>query len=130
MRSGLGRHDSHVASTAAGIERTGPAVRAALAGLAPSKCARFEADFRRALAASHDDFDAERVQDVIGRWWARALVLARPDPAVDAAWERIKAGATSDLVEEWRAQQDGSQHVYRKAANGDWVFTHTRQLHQ
>lgn len=106
------------------IERSGPAVRAALAELAPEECARFEAEFRSALAASRDDFDGQRVQDVIGRWWARANVLLAPDPIAEATWGRIKAGDTTDLVSEWRPQDDGSQHVYRRADDGPWGFSH------
>ena len=60
------------------------------------------------------------------RWWARATVLLDPDPEADAAWERIKTGDTSDLVEQWRPQADGSQHVYRKDALGRWGFSHIR----
>lgn len=99
-------------------------MRAALAELAPDECAQFEAEFRAALEAASTDFDAQRIQDLVGRWWARAQVLIDPDPAADAAWERIKAGDASELVEEWRPQDDGSYRVYRKAGEDDWVFSH------
>lgn len=116
---------SCMATTTVQLERSGPAVRAALAEVAPDECAQFEVEFRQALSASHRDFDADRMQAVIGRWWARALALLDPDPAADAAWDRIKAGDTSDLVEEWRPQHDGSQHVYRRTTGGgEWAFSH------
>lgn len=69
--------------------------------------------FHIAMAEADDDFDTSRVDELIGRWWARAMVLLNPDPEADAAWERIKAGDESDIVEEWRHAPDGSRHVYR-----------------
>lgn len=104
------------------IDRSGPAIRTVLADLAPQECAEFEAEFRRALAEADEDFDTSRVDALIGRWWARAIVLLNPDPEANAAWERIKAGDTSDLVEQWRPQPDGSQRVYRQTAGG-WAFS-------
>ncbi len=107
------------------IDRSGPAIRTVLADLAPQECAEFEAEFRRALAEADEDFDTSHVDALIGRWWARTIVLLNPDLEADAAWERIKAGDTSDLVEQWRPQPDGSQHVYRKTADG-WTFSHVQ----
>ncbi len=64
------------------------------------------------------------------RWCADGgharLCYSTPDPEADAAWERVKAGDTSDLVEQWRPQPDGVQHVYRKDLRGQWVFVHTQ----
>lgn len=77
------------------------------------------------MAEVDDNFDTSRVDALVRRWWARAVVLFDPDPAADAAWERIKAGDPSDLVEQWRPQPDGSDHVYRKDTRGQWVFSHT-----
>lgn len=111
------------------IDRSGPAIRTVLADLAPQECAEFEGEFRRALAEADDDFDTSRVDALIGRWWARAIVLLNPDPEADAAWERIKADDTSELVKQWRPQPDGSQRVYRKTANG-WEFSHVQPATQ
>jgi hypothetical protein len=47
-----------------------------------------------------DDFDTSCMDALLGRWWACALALLNPDSDADAAWERVKAGDTSDLVEE------------------------------
>jgi hypothetical protein len=105
------------------VNRSGPAIRAVLTDLAPQEGAEFETEFRRALAETDEDFDTSRVDALIGRWWARAIVLLNPDLAADTAWERIKAGDASDLVAQWRPQPDGSQRVYRKIADR-WVFSH------
>ena len=111
------------------IDRSGPAIRTVLADLTPQECAEFEAEFHRALAQTDEDFDTSRVDALIGRWWARAIVLLNPDPEADAAWERIKADDTSDLLKQWRPQPDGSQHVYRKTADG-WKFSHVQPAAQ
>lgn len=108
------------------IERNAPAIRQVLGELAPEECARFEAEFHTAMAEADDDFDTSRVDALISRWWARAIVLADPDPVADATWERIKAGDTTDVVAEWRRQPDGSQHVHRKGLDGEWVFSHVQ----
>jgi hypothetical protein len=66
------------------IERTGPAVRAALA---PADRAEFVAQFRIALAAADDTLDLTPVTEVIDRWWVRAVLTANPE---------IEAGALAD----------------------------------
>lgn len=104
------------------LDRSGAAVRAVLADLAPAECAQFEAEFHTTMAEVDDDFDTSRMDTLVRRWWARAIVLLSPDPSADVAWERIKAGDTSDLVEQWRPQADGSQHIYRKDALGRWTL--------
>ncbi|MGH3980491.1 MAG: DUF6247 family protein [Pseudonocardiaceae bacterium] len=108
------------------IGQSGSAVRAVLADVAPDECAEFEAEFHATMAEVDDNFDTSRVDALVRRWWARAVVLLNPDPEADATWERVKAGDTSDLVEQWRPQPDGVQHVYRKDPRGQWVFLHTR----
>jgi Family of unknown function (DUF6247) len=110
------------------LDQSGAAVRAVLADLAPAECVEFEAEFHTTMAEVDDDFDTSRVDALVRRWWARAVVLRNPDPAANAAWERIKAGDTSDLVEQWRPQADGSQHVYRKDTLGKWVFSHIQSV--
>lgn len=60
------------------IERTGPAIRAALAELAPDECTEFEAEFHQALAYADADFDLDRVNAVLDRWWGIAAICANP----------------------------------------------------
>ncbi len=66
------------------VERTGPAVRAALT---PGDRAEFVAQFRIALAAADDTLDLTAVTEVIDRWWVRAVLTANPE---------IEAGALAD----------------------------------
>lgn len=110
--------------TATTIDRSGPAIRATLAEHAPAERAQFEREFHAALDDAGDTFDASPVDTLIGRWWARAIALLNPDPAADAAWQRIQAGDFSDVSAEWRGQPDGSQHVYRPDGAGGWAFSH------
>jgi hypothetical protein len=122
----MGHNRRMAMPTTMSIERSGAAIRAVLVEHAPQLCAEFEAEFHTTMAEADDDFDTSRVDALLGRWWARAFVLLNPDPEADAAWERIKAGDTTDLVEEWRTQPDGSQHVYRRNASGEWTFSYVR----
>lgn len=108
------------------IDRTGPAIREALARLDSRACTRFETEFRTAIAETRVDFDITRITDVVNRWWAYTIAEINPDPAADAAWARIKAGDESDIVERWRPQPDGSHDVYRKNTAGEWMFAHHR----
>jgi hypothetical protein len=60
------------------IERSGPAIRAALMELAPAECEEFEAEFRQALAHADADFDLGHVDVVLDRWWGIAAMCANP----------------------------------------------------
>ncbi len=60
------------------IERSGLAIRAALAELAPAECEEFEAEFRQALAHVDADFDLGHVDAVLDRWWGIAAMCANP----------------------------------------------------
>ncbi|MEB3023338.1 MULTISPECIES: DUF6247 family protein [Mycolicibacter] len=51
------------------VERTGPAIRAALLEFSPDEVPDFDAEFHTALAEADDDFDLSRIDRVIGRWW-------------------------------------------------------------
>ena len=75
------------------VERTGPAIRAALMQASPDEVPDFEAEFRIALAEADDDFDASRIDRVIGRWWRIAHARLNPVSAQDRAIaERAAAG--------------------------------------
>ncbi|PBA69032.1 DUF6247 family protein [Mycobacterium avium] len=75
------------------VQRTGPAVRAALAEVAPDELPEFEAEFRIALAEADDDFDLTRVGRVLDRWWGRLhLRLNPPTSAEKAIVEQVARG--------------------------------------
>jgi len=87
-----------VTVTASVVERSGPAVRAALAEHAPQDCARFEAELREALTRAGDDLDVTRVDAVLARWHARAMVAANPLTAEELVLvQRAKAGDFTGL---------------------------------
>lgn len=75
------------------VERSGPAIRAALAEASPDELPEFEAEFRIALAEADDDFDLSRVTAVLDRWWGRAhLRLNPPTPEERAVVEQVARG--------------------------------------
>ena len=104
------------------IPRTAAAVRHILVEHRPDLCEAFAAEFHAVMSATDADFDTTRIDRLVGRWWAQACALLNPDPEVEAAHARLKAEDNSDLVESWHRQPDGSQHVYRRGADGAWVF--------
>ena len=88
------------AVTMVAIERTGPAIRAALAAHAPEDEARFVAELRDALARAEQDLDLAGPQAVLRRWHARALMAANPLSADELAQlQRAKAGDLTGFVE-------------------------------
>lgn len=58
------------------VNRTGPAVRAALSG---GELVEFETQFERALVEAASSFDHRPAARVVSRWWAVAVTLANPD---------------------------------------------------
>lgn len=60
------------------IERSGPAVRAALVAVSPQECAQFEAEFAQALARAGAEFDLAPAERVLDRWWGIAVIRANP----------------------------------------------------
>ena len=60
------------------IERSGPAIHAALAELAPDECAEFETEFRAALTRAETSFDLRPVEALLDRWWGAAVTAANP----------------------------------------------------
>ena len=65
------------------IERSGPAVRAALAEFAPQECAVFEEQFRQALLDAEQRFDLRPAEAVLDRWWGIAAIRANPLSAAE-----------------------------------------------
>lgn len=109
-------------TTSVSLPRTADAVHAVLVEHRPDLCEQFVAEFHTAMAQTDDDFRTDRLTRLVGRWWAQAMVLLDPDPETDAIQARLAAGDDSDLVEQWRAQSDGTHHVYRRGDGGEWVF--------
>jgi hypothetical protein len=106
------------------VPRVASEVQRVLSEHRPQLCEKFAAEFHAATAETDIDFDTSRIDRLVGRWWAHACVLLNPDPEADAARERLRAGDTSDLVEWWCPQDDGSQGVYRRTGDGSWAFDH------
>ena len=92
------------------IERSGPAIRAALAATSPDERAQFEAEFGQALDAAGAQFDLAPAEAVLDRWWAVAVARANPlsekeqaqlararDGVFDGLWERDEAGDWQQL---------------------------------
>lgn len=89
------------------IERSGPAIRAALATASPAECAQFEAEFAAAAAAAAaaTAYDPAPAEAVLDRWWRIATIRANPltaheqaqlararEGVFDGLWERDEAG--------------------------------------
>jgi hypothetical protein len=90
------------------VERSGPAIRAALLAYAPERCAEFEAVFRSALALAADSLDLSGPQAVLKHWQAVAIMEA--NPLTDEEREnlkRAKAGDSSGLIAMHR-DEDGN----------------------
>lgn len=82
------------------IERSGPAIRAALAEHAPADEPRFTAELRVALARAGDDLDLAGPQTVLARWHALATMAANPLTADEhAQLQRAKAGDLTGFSE-------------------------------
>ena len=75
------------------IERSGPAIRAALAEYAPGDEHRFTAELRTALTHADADPELAGTQAVLARWHALATMAANPLTADEQAQvARAKAG--------------------------------------
>lgn len=93
-------------TTRATVERSGPAIRAALAQCAaPAEREQFEAEFRQALAEAAGEFDLAPVEAVLNRWWRITVLRANPlseheqaqlararGGIFDGLWERDESG--------------------------------------
>jgi uncharacterized protein DUF6247 len=88
------------------IERSGPAIHAALAELAPDECAEFEAAFRQALATAEIDFDLAPVEAVLDRWWGAAAIAA--NPLTDQERDQIARARAGDETGWLAHHQDGT----------------------
>ncbi len=95
---GAHRHTRSMATITA-VQRSGPAIRAALAEHGVSgQLERFENEMRAALTRSVDELDLVGVDAVLGRWHALATMAANPltdDEQAQVA--RAKAGDLAGL---------------------------------
>ncbi|MGI9003721.1 MAG: DUF6247 family protein [Pseudonocardia sp.] len=80
------------------IERSGPAIRAALAAVSPQECVQFEADFAQAIARAGAEFDLAPAEQVLDRWWGIAVIRTNPlSEEEQAQVARAKAGDFTGL---------------------------------
>lgn len=92
------------------VEKSGPAIRAALLTYAPERCAQFEAEFRSALTLAADSLDLSGPQTVLKHWQAVAIMEA--NPLTDEERENLKraqAGDSSGLI------------TMHRGEDGNWV---------
>ena len=90
------------------IERSGPAVRAALAQLSPRECARFEAEVAQATARAGVDCDVAPAEAVLDRWWGVAVIRANPLSEHELAQlARAREGVFEGL---WERDESGKWH--------------------
>ncbi len=90
------------------IERSGPAVRAALAQLSPQDCAQFEAEFAQATARAGAEYDLAPAQAVLDRWWGIAVIRANPlSDHEQAQLARARQGVFDGL---WEREEHGGWH--------------------
>jgi hypothetical protein len=95
--------------TPAVIERSGPAIRAALLAHAPAEeCARFEAELRIALAQAAENLDLSGPLAVLRRWHALATMAA--NPPTDGEREQVSRAKAGDFT--GLSTQD---------ENGNWI---------
>jgi len=94
-----GRHSGVVTTgTATVVERTRPAILAALQRQAPHEAAWFESELRGALDRAGTDLDVTPVDEVMARWHTRACILANPlTEQEQALLARARAGDFAGL---------------------------------
>ncbi|MGH3900631.1 MAG: DUF6247 family protein [Pseudonocardiaceae bacterium] len=90
------------------VERSGPAIRAALAEFALDECAQFEAEYAQALNRAGAECDLAPAEAVLDRWWGIAAIRANPLSEQERAQvARAKAGDFTGLL--------------ARDEHGDWV---------
>lgn len=81
------------------IERSGPAIRAALVEHAPEECVQFETEFQQATQRAGQTFDLAPVEALLDRWWGIAAIRANPlSEHEQAQVARAKAGDFRGLL--------------------------------
>lgn len=92
------------------VERSGPAIRAALGAHAPARCAQFEVELRSALAQAAQNFDLSGPQAVLTHWHAVATMAA--NPLTDDERNQIERAKAGDVTGLTRRDRD---------EKGNWV---------
>ncbi|MDQ2880689.1 MAG: DUF6247 family protein [Actinomycetota bacterium] len=77
------------------LDKSGPAVWLALDG---EHRAAFEAEFRAVLTEVAETFAADRLTQVVRRWWPRDVLDAHPDPIAEHIAQRLSDGDQSVLT--------------------------------
>lgn len=88
------------------IERSGPAIRATLAEVSPSECARFEHELAAALERATAELDLAPADEVLDRWWGIAAIRANPLDADERA--RLARARAGDFTGLWERDEVGN----------------------
>jgi hypothetical protein len=96
------------AVTSVTVERSEPAIRAALATYAAEASVEFESELSQALNRAAIDQDVTGVDTVLARWQALATMAANPLSASE--WDQVERARAGDL----RALRTRDEH-------GNWV---------
>lgn len=88
------------------IERSGPAIRAALGEVSPDECAQFEAELAAALAQASAELDLAPAQEVLDRWWGIAAI--RANPLTTAEREQVARARGGDFTGLWERDEAGN----------------------
>lgn len=88
------------------VRRTGPAIRAVLADVAPLECRTFEAELSAALREATHTLDLTTAEAVLDRWWGIATLRLNPPTANEQqALARARTGDFSDFTADSRQSQ-------------------------
>lgn len=88
------------------IERSGPAIRAALAEVSPGECAQFEAELATALEQASAALDLAPADEVLDRWWGIAAI--RANPLTEAERAQLARARGGDFTGLWERDETGN----------------------
>ena len=88
------------------IERSGPAIRAALAQASPDECAQFETEFAAALDQASAQMDLAPADEVLDRWWGIAAI--RVNPLTEAERDQVAPARAGDITGLWERDEAGN----------------------
>lgn len=88
------------------IERSGPAVRAALAEVSPDECAQFEAELASALKQASAELDLTPADEVLDRW--RGIAAIRANPLTETEREQLAHARAGDFTGLWERDEAGN----------------------
>jgi len=100
------------------IQRSGPAIRAALAEASPDECAQLEAEFAEALARAGAEFDLAPPEAVLDRWWGIAAIRANTlsKQEQEQEQEQLARARAEDFTGLWERDEAGSWTQLRDVA--------------